>query len=301
MVQFQNYGGQQAPQQQPPASQDPWDLVEGGGGIPAVKFGERDQYNRFIPAAVGTGYSGILVEDLVKNQVIDFDTKEPKWWKNGDPIMQVVATVQLDAGTFQPIDEDDYGLRRIYFKSGALTAFQNEVREKKIGRFGPGTRISIQLIGFKPNKDPNMNPANVFQVTIGPEFVPWIPPEQRAVDNVVGFAQPGTPAGVQQATQQALQAGFPPAQPPQQYVEPAQPQFPGQVVPQGAGNPVNPQQAAAPALVSQADVDAVTALTRVGLGIDQAVGSWANTQAQQGLVQDVPAFITALTAAVAGQ
>jgi hypothetical protein len=173
MVQTQPYGGAPA---QPAASQDPWDLVEGGGGIPAVKFGSRDAYGRFIPADVGTSYTGILTEDLVKTQVIDFDSKEPKFWKNGDPVMQVVATVQTDLRE----DDEDNGLRRIFFKSGALTAFQTEVREKKIGRFGPGTRITITLIGFKPNKDPNMNPANVFDVTIGPEIVAWVPAEQRA-------------------------------------------------------------------------------------------------------------------------
>jgi hypothetical protein len=283
MVQTQPYGGAPA---QPAASQDPWDLVEGGGGIPAVKFGSRDAYGRFIPADVGTSYTGILTEDLVKTQVIDFDSKEPKFWKNGDPVMQVVATVQTDLRE----DDEDNGLRRIFFKSGALTAFQTEVREKKIGRFGPGTRITITLIGFKPNKDPNMNPANVFDVTIGPEIVAWVPAEQRAVDNVVGFAQHGTPAAVQQQVQAAQASGFPTAaqqavlQAPQ-YVEPAQPAFAGQVVPAEQALP----------LVTQEDVTGVGTLTAIGIPRDQAISQIA---AAKGLGAD---FIAALQQAVPAQ
>jgi len=295
MVNIPNYN-QQAGAAAPVVSQDPWDLVEGGGGIPSVKFGIRDEFNRFIPAPVGTSYSGILIEDLVKTQVIDYDTKEPKFWKDQSPVMQAVATVQLDPGTFQPEDDEDTGVRRIYFKSGALTALQTEIREKKIPKFGPGTRITITLIGFKPNKDPQKNPSNVFDVTIGPEFVAWVSPEQRGVNDLMGFgAVQGTQA---QATQAAAAAGFPTqAQlaPQQQYVAPAQPAFPGQVVPAAAPaapaapNPVDPAQAqaayeaimaqqaqpAALPLVAEADVNALTALVRGGVPLDQAATLYA--------------------------
>ncbi len=78
------------------------EFLTGGGGPPSVKFPE-----------VGAKIVGrVLKYEMVQQR--DFQSKKPKFWDDGNPMMQ--ACVTLQAEEWEPVDEDDDGKRRLYVK-----------------------------------------------------------------------------------------------------------------------------------------------------------------------------------------
>lgn len=287
MVQPNAYqSNQQAPQQAP---RDPWDQIEGGGGAPAIKFSKKDNFGRTLPAEVGLSYTGLLTENLKSAFITDFETGEIERWPNGDPKEQIIATIQTD---LQEHEEDD-GIRRIFFKGQMKSALQQEFKEKRLGRVGPGTRFTVTLVDLKPPKNPTFNPQNIYRVDVGPEIEPFVDEQQARVDAALQ-GQP-TAAG----TRAAVQQGFPPAQPQQQYVAPASQQ-------QGIATQAQLdafQQAAAQAqpqlpLVTPEDVTAVNTLRRAGLPPEVAAANYAAAQVPPKGADFVAALQAAAVAAV---
>lgn len=257
------------------AGADPWAILEGGGGVPAVKFGERNTYGQFIPAPIGTSYTGTLVANLGSSQITNYETKEAEFWPNGDPKMQILADIQTDARD----DEDDDGIRRIYFKGQMRTALEQEIREKKTGRFGVGTRITVTLVDLKAPKTVGYNPQNIFRVDLGPEIFPYVADAQVSVDNALGGATAETQAPV---AQPAAAVAATPA--------------PAATVDVAAVLAAAQSQAAQSLpLVTEEDLTNVKTLTGVGLPLDQAIAAYAE-QTKRGAD-----FVTALTAAVSAQ
>ena len=61
----------------------------------------------------GTRVTGII-ENVTANQVRDFQTKQPAFWNDGSPRLQVLVTI--DTGIIDPNVEDDDGRRTVYIK-----------------------------------------------------------------------------------------------------------------------------------------------------------------------------------------
>lgn len=211
MQQVPQYGGQQgyappAPQQAfggPPV--DPYDMLEGGKR--AIKFVQKDQNGFDQHAPVGTQFTGLIVGDLRTAPVTNFTTKQPETWPDGRPKLQLVMDLQTDLR--DPQDPTDDGRRSLYVKNQMLAAFQQAVEPTKhLGKIGEGTRVTVTLVGYKDTG--KGNPQKLYEITIGPEFVPYVDPAQRQTNQAI-YGQP------------VVQ--------PQQYQNPAQPAFPGQVVP----------------------------------------------------------------------
>ena len=80
-----------------------------GETVPAVKFPE-----------VGSKVTGQVVK-VEKGQQRDFMSKEPKTWPDGQPMLQVIVTLQTD----ERDDEDDDGQRKLYV---AKPAMRNAIR-----------------------------------------------------------------------------------------------------------------------------------------------------------------------------
>lgn len=131
----------------------------------------------YVSKPIGTTYSGVTTEPLSQRQATDFTTKQPKFYSDGKPIVDIIAVLQTDLRE----DEEDTGIRGLTFSSGMRAALMQEVKRLGIKRFGVGTRITVELVGFKPN--PKGRPSKLFNVTLEPTG--WVPPAERVTGEVL--------------------------------------------------------------------------------------------------------------------
>ena len=67
----------------------------------------------------GTSISGII-ENVTANQIRDFKSRQPKFFDDGQPQMQVLVTI--NTGVTDPMVEDDDGRRTVYIKGFGSSA-----------------------------------------------------------------------------------------------------------------------------------------------------------------------------------
>lgn len=101
------------PQQYQVPSAD--DFLMGGGGAPTAKF-----------PTPGTTVGGRITERPTVEQQRDISTGDKKFWSDGNPMMQLVVTVQTDERDPQ-LEEDD-GRRRLFVKGQMKNAIADAVR-----------------------------------------------------------------------------------------------------------------------------------------------------------------------------
>jgi hypothetical protein len=99
-----------------------------GGGPKALSF-----------PTVGTSHTGTIESDPVESQQIDPATQEPKTWRDGNPMMQLVVTLATPASE----DEDDDGLRRLFVKGQMRKAFQAALAEAGVDELLPGGQVTV--------------------------------------------------------------------------------------------------------------------------------------------------------------
>lgn len=276
---------------------DPFQVLQ-GSSVKSISFSVKDQYGQNQSVPLGTEYHGRLVENLVSSQVRDFDTNDLQFWDNGQPKFQVIATVQTD----YRLDDEDDGKRRFFFSSGMLQALQQEMRDKKLQRFGVGTDISVTLVNLQPTKG---YPKKIYNVVLS-NIQPWVSEEQQAVEQAVSQAPVQQVAPVQGAQQQWAQAPAPAtAQVPQQQAQP-QGQFYQQppvaaTYQQPAQQPVAPvQQVAtvAPSQITEDNLFNLNILVENNIPLQSAVAAVVVKAGQQGQVISEEALTAAYQAQV---
>ncbi len=197
----------------------------------------------------GTSISGII-ENVTANQIRDFKSRQPKFFDDGQPQMQVLVTI--NTGVTDPMVEDDDGRRTVYIKGFGLQRHAwlqalHNAGLRKAAEVRPGDRFTATFTGFGEAK-PGMNAPKLFEYVIehqSPADLAMNQPQQPGMQQ----AQPAYPQQ-QYAPQQPMQApnqGY--QQPP---VDPWNP--PTQQQPQQPAQPVQlgqPQQQADPMKVNQ--------------------------------------------------
>lgn len=155
-------------------TQDPNEFLD-GGGLPTAKF------------QVGTLWRG-QITDLEVTQQREYNPKGPgakKTWPDGNPMMQLVITIQTDVR--DPEIEDDDGRRRIFVdgkrKREAVTAARNASGAK----LAKGGMIAIKCTG-EEQAEPGMNPAKLYAA----EYKP--PSAEDAANNLLGDTAPAPAA-----------------------------------------------------------------------------------------------------------
>ena len=177
----------------------------------------------------GTSISGII-ENVTANQIRDFKSRQPKFFDDGQPQMQVLVTI--NTGVTDPMVEDDDGRRTVYIKGFGLQrrAWLQALHNaglRKAAEVRPGDRFTATFTGFGEAK-PGMNAPKLFEYVIE---------HQSPAD--LAMNQPQQP-GMQQYPQQQY---------PQQQYAPQQPmQAPNQGYAPAPVDPWNPptQQAQQP-------------------------------------------------------
>ena len=129
-------------------SQSASDLIMGSGGSPSAKF-----------PTIGTVVKGEIVDTAVTQQR-DFATGDLKYWKNGDPMMQAVVTLQTDERDAE-IDDDD-GQRRLFVSSKSMReAIRDAVRTANASHLKVGGKLAVQYTGDgQPER--GMNPPKLY-------------------------------------------------------------------------------------------------------------------------------------------
>ncbi|WP_172384771.1 hypothetical protein [Streptomyces sp. MNP-20] len=105
-------------------------FLMGGGGAPTAKF-----------PTPGTTVGGRITAPPKVEQQRDIKTGEAKVWSNGDPMMQLVVTV--DTGQRDPSTEDDDGKRRIFVKGQMKNAVADAVRSSGAKGLEVGGHLAV--------------------------------------------------------------------------------------------------------------------------------------------------------------
>lgn len=197
----------------------------------------------------GTSISGII-ENVTANQIRDFKSRQPKFFDDGHPQMQVLVTI--NTGVTDPMVEDDDGRRTVYIKGFGLQRHAwlqalHNAGLRKAAEVRPGDRFTATFTGFGEAK-PGMNAPKLFEYVIehqSPADLAMNQPQQPGMQQ----AQPAYPQQ-QYAPQQPQQTPNQGCQQPP--VDPWNP--PTQQQPQQPAQPVQlgqPQQQADPMKVNQ--------------------------------------------------
>jgi hypothetical protein len=111
-----------------------------GGGIKSAAFPDQ-QYGHTV--------GGAIVRPPQVRQQTDFDTGKPKFFDNGDPMMQIVVQVQTDLR--DPNDPTDDGVRAFYLKGQMQAAVRDAVRTVGAKGLETGGELYIKYIKDEPN------------------------------------------------------------------------------------------------------------------------------------------------------
>lgn len=134
-------------------STDPNTLLM-SGGVPSAKF-----------ADVGAVTKGRVV-DLDSSQQTDFQTREPKFYDDGNPMMQVVVTLATDVR--DPDIDDDDGTRRLYVRGQMVKAVREAVRKAGADGLAVGGTLGVQYTGDGQPSARGLNPPKLYAAQYAP-------------------------------------------------------------------------------------------------------------------------------------
>jgi hypothetical protein len=111
-----------------------------GGGVKSAAFPDQ-QYGHTV--------GGVIVRPPQVRQQTDFDSGKPKFFDNGDPMMQIVVQVQTDLR--DPNDSTDDGVRAFYLKGQMQAAVRDAVREAGAKGLEVGGTLHVRYLRDEPN------------------------------------------------------------------------------------------------------------------------------------------------------
>ncbi len=114
---------------------------------------------------IGTTYSGTVLDFRV-DQAKDYDTGKPKFWDDGNPVKQLVVTIQTTER--DPSKEGDDGVRALFCGGQLLKAVREAVRPH--GGIAVGGRIGVKFtsLGEPPVRNgKKLNAPKLFKVEYG--------------------------------------------------------------------------------------------------------------------------------------
>lgn len=152
------------------------EVLDNAGLLPKVKqpimnedYDEIDHLVMGAPPAVKFDQPGDMIQGRITRvyqvQQTDFDTREPLWWEDGQPKMQVVIV----------IDVPGEGLRSLYMGSkGTREAIRDACREAGRG-LRPDGYISVKYTGNGEPFKKGAKPPKIYQAAYDPPGVKKIP------------------------------------------------------------------------------------------------------------------------------
>lgn len=140
-------------------SQDINDFINQGGGAPGARF-----------ESVGDSIDGVVMSARLQQQT-DINTGTPKFFKSGDPMMELVVTLQTDERS-DAIAEDT-GLRTVYAKGAADRKGILDGIRTAVGREGlrEGGRLWVKYTGNGVKANPAFSAPKQYAVKYQPPAV----------------------------------------------------------------------------------------------------------------------------------
>lgn len=138
-----------------------------GGGVPSASF-----------LAIGDQVEGIISEPPTLSQQKSIDTGLPKTWEDGNPMMQLVVTLQTDQRS-EEIDDDD-GRRRIYVKFNLKNAVADAVRKAGAKSLEVGGRLKVQYVRNGEQTKKGFSPPKLYQASYVPPAAGFLAEPERA-------------------------------------------------------------------------------------------------------------------------
>ena len=124
-----------------------------------------------------------IVEAADVTQQTDLKTGAPKTWDNGDPMMQLVITLQTD---LDDEGDDDDGKRKLYLKGSkpetSLGAVKGAIREAGAKGIEIGGELVLQYTGDGEATQRGFNPPKLYRA----KYTAPAPINQAAVDDIFG-------------------------------------------------------------------------------------------------------------------
>jgi hypothetical protein len=120
-----------------------------GGGVTGAKFD-----------TIGTTVGGRIVREPVTKQQTDFDSGEPKFYADGNPMWQITVQVQTDQR--KPDDATDDGVRAIYLKGQLMQAVREAVKVASAPGLEEGGELYVTFVREEPNSRGRGNDKKVY-------------------------------------------------------------------------------------------------------------------------------------------
>lgn len=118
-----------------------------GGGVKSAAF-----------TTPGTMVGGPILREPRVTQQTDFDTGKPKFYDDGNPMMQIVVQVQTDLRD----DTEDDGVRAFYIKGQMRQAVADAVRAAKAKGLEVGGDLRVKYDHDEPNSRGRGNDKKVY-------------------------------------------------------------------------------------------------------------------------------------------
>lgn len=123
-----------------------------GGGTAAAKF-----------ETIGTTLSGQITQPPRVEQQKDLNTGEPKFWNDGQPMQQLLVTIQTTLR--DPAIDQDNGERTFYIKAKMLAAVREAVRRSGAKGLEVGGTLSITYTGDGEATKRGFNPPKLYSAS----------------------------------------------------------------------------------------------------------------------------------------
>ncbi len=125
----------------------------------------------------GDEVDGIVVSAEPRQQT-DYTTNAPKEWEDGNPMMQLVVTLQTSG---EPIDDEDDLLRKVYVKAQMTVAVRDAVKKAGENGLANGGRLAVRYVGDAEPKREGMSGAKQYVAKYAPPTGP-VPADPEQYD-----------------------------------------------------------------------------------------------------------------------
>lgn len=115
---------------------------------------------------IGTEITGFILTQPEARQQIDLATDQPKVYKDGNPMMQVVVVMSTDQR--DPEDSQDDGVRRLWLKANMLKAVREAVRAAGATRLEVGGKLMVRHTAVGGVAKPGFNPPKLYEARYWP-------------------------------------------------------------------------------------------------------------------------------------
>lgn len=143
---------------------------------------------------LGDTVTGTITVTPELRQQTDFKTKKPKFWDDGEPMMQVVVSLATDQR--DPAVEDDDGQRNVYIKGQMQQATRDALKAAGAKGLEPGGTLTVAFIGTEPTDAGS--PKKLYAVSYVPAAANFVngsnQPAAAAPQPAQPPAQPAPPA-----------------------------------------------------------------------------------------------------------